>query len=294
MHGKTVLVTGATAGIGFHIARMLAAQGAKLIITGRDTDRGRAAVETISICAGNAPVDFFPADLSLISENLRLASEVAKRVGRLDVLVNNVGGCGPGSRMETAEGNETTLALNFLGPFALTTRLLPALKRSPQPRVVDISSSAFQMWKRDPFEDLDAKTHYVAIQACAHAKLLGLLFTLALARREKGVLVNAVNPGMAWTPGTEALTREAVPAWRFIWPFVRWFQRRSSPETAVRGPVFLASAPEASFSGRYLAGVKAESLPARVRDLATQDRAWELGAKLVERGPEPSLQGAPS
>ncbi len=284
MNGKTVLVTGATAGIGFHVADALAKRGARGFITGRDAERGRAAVAQMqSHAGGGAAVDFLAADLGLASENIRLAAEIDRRVSQLDVLVNNVGGCGPGQRTETAEGFETTLALNFVGPFALTLGLLPALKRSPQARIVNIGSSAFQMWKRDPFEDVDAKDGYIAIQACAHAKLLNLLFTLALARREETVRINAINPGMAWTPGTQALTPDAVPAWRFIWPVVRWFQRRASPEAAARGPVFLASAAEATFSGRYLEGTKAESLPTRVLDHGTQDRVWELGRALVER-----------
>jgi|HubBroStandDraft_1064217.scaffolds.fasta_scaffold00886_13 NAD(P)-dependent dehydrogenase (short-subunit alcohol dehydrogenase family) len=283
MLGKTVLVTGATAGIGFHVARALAAKGARVIVTGRDEARGRAAVEQIRSRASGVAIEFLPASSALVSDNIRLASEVARLVEHLDVLVNNVGGCGPGKRTETSEGCEATMALNFVGPFALTTQLLPLLKRSPQPRVVTLSSSAFQMWKRDPFEELDARGGYIAIQACAHAKLLGLLFTLALARRERGVRVNAVNPGMAWTPGTQALTKEAVPAWRFIWPLVRWFQRRASPEAAARGPVYLASAPDAIFTGHYLEGIRTESLPAAVLDHATQDRAWELGEALIER-----------
>jgi NAD(P)-dependent dehydrogenase (short-subunit alcohol dehydrogenase family) len=283
MRGKTVLVTGATAGIGFHVAVALAEKGARVIVTGRDEARGRAAVEQIRSRASGVTIEFLPASSELVSDNIRLASEVARLVEHLDVLVNNVGGCGPGKRAETPEGYEATMALNFVGPFALTTQLLPLLKRSPQPRVVNLSSSAFQMWKRDPFEDLDARGGYIAIQACAHAKVLGLLFTLALARRERGALVNAVNPGMAWTPGTQALTQEAVPAWRFIWPIVRWFQRRASPEAAARGPVYLASAPEAIFTGHYLEGVRTESLPAAVLDHATQDRAWELGEAMIER-----------
>jgi NAD(P)-dependent dehydrogenase (short-subunit alcohol dehydrogenase family) len=287
MNGKTVLVTGATAGIGFHVADALAKRGARVFITGRDEERGRAAVVQVQSHAGGAAIDFLAADLALASENTRLAEEISRRAGHLDVLVNNVGGCGPGRRTETAEGFETTLALNFVGPFALTMGLLPALKRSPQARIVNIGSSAFQMWKRDPFEDLDAKDGYVAIKACAHAKLLNLLFTLALARREEAVRINAINPGMAWTPGTQALTPDAVPAWRFIWPVVRWFQRRASPEAAARGPVFLASATEATFSGRYLEGMTADSLPARVLDHGTQDRAWELGTALVERALRP-------
>ena len=124
------------------------------------------------------------------------------------------------SRTETPEGFEASVALNFIGPFALTTHLLPLLSRAPAARVVNVVSSAFEMWTRDPFEDLEHRRSYVAIEAHARAKLLNLLFTLALARRLAGssVVANAVNPGMAWTPGVAALTREALPQWRFIWP----------------------------------------------------------------------------
>lgn len=278
----TALVTGATSGIGFHVAAALAQAGARVLITGRDEARGKAALAQLKLRAQRSEVEFIAADSRMVDENSRLAAEVKRRVSRLDVLVNNVGGCGPARRTETSEGYETTLALNFVGPFALTTALLMALKRSPEARVVNVGSSAFRMWRRDPFEDLHAKDGYIAIQACAHAKLLNLLFALALARREPWLRANAINPGMAWTPGTQALTPEAVPAWRFVWPLVRWFQRRAPAEAAARGPVFLALSPEATFSGRYLEGLKTVALPASVLDHATQDRAWEVGIALVE------------
>jgi hypothetical protein len=141
------------------------------------------------------------------------------------------------------------------------------------------------MWTRDPFDDLQSRERYIFIDAHARAKLLNLLFTLALARKLAGkALVNAVNPGMAWTPGVAALTRPAVPQWRFVWPIVRWVQRRASAETAARAPLFLASSPDlADRSGRYFDGLKEQSVPAHVRDTSQQDRVWEVGESFVTR-----------
>jgi hypothetical protein len=84
---------------------------------------------------------------------------------------------------------------------------------------------------------------------------------------------------MAWTPGTAALTPEAVPQWRWIWPIVRWVQRRASAENAARGPIFLATSPDVTFTGRYFDGLREKPLPHRLRDSALQNRALELGVR---------------
>lgn len=282
MERTTALVTGGTGGIGFHIAAGLASGGARVLVSGRDADRGRAAVEKLRHRAGHERVELVLADASTVAGNHALADEVARRTDRLEVLVNNVGGLSV-DRTETPEGLESTLSLCFVGPFALTGRLLPLLRAAGSARVVQVVSSAFTMWRRDPLEDLDRHGAYPPIEAYAHAKLLGLLFAMGLARREAGseLLANAVNPGMAWTPGTEALTPRAVPAWRFVWPVVRWFQRRASAETAAQGPLFLASSPDAGFSGRYLDGLKEGRLPATLLDPALHDRVWKAGEALV-------------
>jgi NAD(P)-dependent dehydrogenase (short-subunit alcohol dehydrogenase family) len=201
--------------------------------------------------AGHSAIDLIIADAFSVRENLRVAHEVARRAGHADVLVNNVGGgAGFAERRETPEGLEANLALNFVGPFALTTKLLQVLPIAPG-RIVNVVSSAFQMWKRDPFEDVGARTRYVAIQAHAHAKLLNLLFTLALARRLADVdaSVTAVNPGMAWTPGVASLTPQSVPQWRLIWPVVRWIQRKASAESAAHTVAVLATSETAPPSG---------------------------------------------
>lgn len=284
MNGKTVLVTGATAGIGFHAAAALAAMGARVFVTGRNESRGQEAVSKIRSLAGRDIVDFIMTDASSVGGNISLADEVTRRADRLDVLINNVGGGPFPNRTETADGFETTLALNFIGPFALTSRLLPLLLQSGPTRIVNVvSSSAFHFWKQDPFDDLEARQRFVGMEVHAQAKLLNILFTLSLARRlkESTTVVNAVNPGMAWTPGTASLVPQAVPQWRFVWPVVRWFQRRASAEKAARGLVFLASSSGATFSGRFFDGETERPLPEVLADPALQDRVWQLGESLI-------------
>jgi NAD(P)-dependent dehydrogenase (short-subunit alcohol dehydrogenase family) len=285
LHGKSAVVTGGTAGIGFYTALDLARLGARVVVTARNETRGRDAVAQLRAMAGHSDVELLIADASSVCANARLAEALTQRLSRLDILVNNAGGGAFADRAETKEGFEAVLALNFIGPFTLTTRLLPVLSRSGSPRIVNVVSSSFRMWTRDPFDDLQSRERYIFIDAHARAKLLNLLFTLALARKLAGkALVNAVNPGMAWTPGVAALTRPAVPQWRFVWPIVRWVQRRASAETAARAPLFLASSPDlADRSGRYFDGLKEQSVPAHVRDTSQQDRVWEVGESFVTR-----------
>jgi NAD(P)-dependent dehydrogenase (short-subunit alcohol dehydrogenase family) len=286
--GQTVLVTGATSGIGFYTARGLAARGARVLVTGRDPGRGLRALDDLRR-TGHQEVEFLDADHSTVGGNQRLARRVAERLHRLDVLVNNVGGLFA-DRRETADGYEATLAVNAVGPFALTQALLPLLGAAGRSRVVNVVSSAHALWRGDPFDDVPrGAPRHVGLEAHARAKLLALLWTLAFARRPegRGIAVNATNPGMAWTPGTRALTREAVPRWRYVWPLVRLVQRTASPERAARSPIHLASSPDtAGLSGEYFesGGRPAKPSPA-ARDPRNQDRAWRLLSDLVEHAP---------
>jgi retinol dehydrogenase-12 len=137
----------------------------------------------------------------------------------------------------------------------------------------------------------------VGIQTHAHAKLLNLIWTFALAERlkEHGVSVNATNPGAAWTPGTAQLTPEAVPAWKYIWPVVRFFQRRGSPSKAARTPLWLAASGEA----RPITGTYVEKRKKQRPDVAThpgnQRRVTELAKALVSQAPTgtPPLKNNP-
>jgi NAD(P)-dependent dehydrogenase (short-subunit alcohol dehydrogenase family) len=157
MAGRTVLVTGATSGIGRATALGLATMGARIAVTGRDRGRTESAALEIS-AAGGRKVEVFVADLSSQAQVRRLASEVLERLPRIDVLINNAGGYWS-SRHVTADGLERTFAVNHLAPFLLTNLLLDRLERSAPARVVTVASNAHATGRID-FDDLQGELSY--------------------------------------------------------------------------------------------------------------------------------------
>jgi NAD(P)-dependent dehydrogenase (short-subunit alcohol dehydrogenase family) len=287
MQGRTVLITGATAGIGYETARLLARRGADVIITGRDAGRGEDAVVAIRRESGPGSVEFIQADHSTVGGNALLAEQLREAVTALDVLVNNVGGL-YATRWETADGYEATLAMDVVGPFALTRALLPLVEARAPARCVNVVSAAFQMWKQDPFEDVQSRERYVSGDVYAHAKLLKVLLSLALAKRlSPEISVNVVHPGIAWTEMTQATTRETIPSMRLLWPMLRLIQRLGSPEKAARHVAFLASSPDVSgYTGAYFTSKPTpKRLSARELDPGKQERAWQLASLLVADAP---------
>ncbi|HEV8164195.1 MAG TPA: SDR family NAD(P)-dependent oxidoreductase [Actinomycetota bacterium] len=284
LSNRSALVTGATSGIGFATARRLATRGATVLVTGRDPHRGTEAATQLRRAAGHERVEFLRVDHATVAANLALAEELRSRLGRLDVLVNNVGGLQP-TRITTGDGYELTLALNFVAPFVLTGSLLPLLLASGSARLVNVISSAFTMAKGDPLDDLQSEQTYAPLGVLASAKLLALVWTTALAGQHRGGRLSAVavNPGMAWTPGTQALTPDAVPAWRYIWPIVRFFQRRADPDRAAASCTALVTAPAGAIDGRYFDGRKPHPLPRHVLDPDLQNRVLRLGRDLADR-----------
>lgn len=287
--GKTALVTGATSGIGSHTASALARMGATVYITGRDVSRGQEAERQMRATAGHAGVYFIKADAATVGGNQQLAQHLLAETDRLDILVNNVGG-GYNDRWETTDGYEATLAMNFVGPFALTEALLPLLFASAPARIVNLASMSHRWWKGDPFADIQSTESYLTSRAYGRSKLLNVMWTFALARRldGSGVVANSADPGGAWTSMTQAFAPRSMPGWvRPFWPLLRLLQRRGSAEQAARSSIFLASAPEAaSMTGTYIGSNlrPADPAPAAL-DSANQEKAWELATTLVSNAP---------
>jgi NAD(P)-dependent dehydrogenase (short-subunit alcohol dehydrogenase family) len=294
---RVVLVTGATSGIGFHTARELAARGASVIITGRDHGRGEDAVRAISSTAGHTRVWFIQADHSTVGTNSQLGETVTELLGKLglalqvDVLVNNVGGIFA-TRTVTADGYEATLAVNFLAPVVLTHSLLPLLRASGSARCVNVTSSLAWLAKQVPGDllaDIQSTRDYVGIRAHARAKLLTAAWTLAISRQQAGtgMVAVTVNPGMAWTTMTQALTPQVVPSWRYVYPLVRFFQKRGDPAKAARVCVELAwTASPAAVSGQYITEHgKPGRYPADVADPAIQDQVVSTAEDLARDAP---------
>jgi NAD(P)-dependent dehydrogenase (short-subunit alcohol dehydrogenase family) len=277
---RTVLVTGASSGIGRATAEGLAAMGAHVAITGRDRERTEAAAREIRQACGGQ-VDVFVADLSSQAEVRRMAGEVLACLPRIDVLGNNVGGYWD-TRHVTADGLERTFALNHLAPYLLTRLLLGRLQESAPARVVTVSSGAHTMGRID-FDDLGLERSYSGMKAYSQSKLANLLFTYELARRlgAGGVTANAVHPGMVNTGfGAE----DAGTIQRLFTPLMRPFMK--SPAQGAATSVYLASSPEVDgVTGSYFADCKPRASSKRSHDLATAERLWQVSADLVGLAP---------
>jgi retinol dehydrogenase-14 len=276
MTGRTVLVTGATAGIGKATAVGLAAMGAHVAITGRDRERTEAAARDVR-AAGSGPVDMFIADLSSQAEVHRLAGELLERLTRIHVLVNNVGGYW-NTRHITADGLERTFALNHLAPFLLTNLLLDRMTRSGPARVVTVASHAHTMGRID-FDDLQGERSYSGSRAYDQSKLANVLFAYELARRLTGTTVtsNALHPGVVRTSfGAE----DPGGAQRLLVPLIRPFLK--SPTRGAATSIHLASAPElVQVTGGYFAGRTAKRSSERSYDEQVAARLWQASADPV-------------
>jgi retinol dehydrogenase 14 len=276
MVGKTVLITGATSGIGRATALGLARMGAHLAIIGRDRVRTEGAAREIH-AAGDGRVDLFIADLSSQSQVRDLAEELLQTLPRIHVLINNVGGYFD-SRHVTADRLERTFALNHLAPFLLTSLLMEKLKQSASARVVTVSSNA-QATGRIDFSDLQGERSYSGARAYSQSKLANVLFSYELARRLKGTSVtsNALHPGVA---STSFGTDDPATVQRIFIPFLRPFMK--SPTQGAVTSIHLASAPELEqVSGRYFANSHPKKSSGPSYDQATAARLWQVSADLV-------------
>ena len=275
MTGKTVLVTGASGGIGLATAAGVARLGARVGLVGRDAARSEAAAERLRAAGGQ--VDVFVADMSSQGEVRRLAEEVLTAYPRLDVLVNNVGGYWA-TRHPTVDGLEHTFAVNHLAPFLLTNLLLDRLRASAPARVVTVSSGAHAMGIID-FEDLHGERVYSGERAYNQSKLANVMFTYELARRLRGagVTANALHPGVVRTN----FGREDAKGWmRLMLPVIRSFLK--SPEKGAAISVYLASSPEVQgVTGQYFAGQRAKRSSTASYDTTAAARLWDVSATLV-------------
>jgi len=192
--GKTVLITGATDGVGRRVAQRLARAGTTVLVHGRDPIRGAQVLAEIRN-AGGAGV-FYPADLASLSEVRRLAETIRRDHQRLDILINNAGiGVGPrGSARQTSQdGHELRFAVNYLSGLLLTRLLLPLLKATETSRIVNVASVGQQPID---FADVMLARGYSGTRAYCQSKLAQIMFTFDLARELEGsgTVVNCLHP----------------------------------------------------------------------------------------------------
>jgi retinol dehydrogenase-12 len=269
MRGKTVVVTGASSGIGRAAAIELAKQGANVVPVGRDAKRTGSVARKV----GAEPIQ---ADFSSLEEVRRVAEFLLDRHDRIDVLVNNAG-LVAARRTLTADGLELTMAVNHFAPFLLTNLLLDRLKASAPARVVTTASDAHRGGLID-LTDLNGERKWSAWSAYGTSKLANILFTRALARRLEGagVVANCQHPGVIRT----GLARGAPPLIRLGWRAASVFF--GSPRKGAATIVYLASAPEAAnVTGGYFSDSRPATPSAQAQDDDLAGRLWDASVRLT-------------
>ena len=202
MTPRTIVITGASDGIGAAAARTLAKAGDQVVVVGRSAEKTRAIAKELD-------ADYFVSDFSELAQVRTLAAQLESDYPRIDVLANNAGGI-MGKRTLTVDGNESTFQINHLAPFLLTTLLMDTLVAS-NAKVISTSSGANNFGKLDLF-DLTAEHTYSTNRAYGTGKLANILFTSELHRRfgEKGITTAAFHPGVVRTN----FAAESTTQWR--------------------------------------------------------------------------------
>jgi len=271
--GRVALVTGATDGIGKETARALAERGAHVLVHGRTLEKARRVADEIRAAVGAGDrVEPCAADFSRLAEVRSLGESLAARP-KLDLLINNAG-VFVHERTLTADGFETTFAVNHLAPFLLTLLLVPRLVASEPSRVVNVSSIAHSRGRLD-FDDLDGAQRFEGYRAYATSKLANVLFSSELARRlaGKGVTSNALHPGVI---STKLL-------------MTGFGSTGASLEKGAATSLMVALDPAlATTTGRYFSDEREVSPSAAARDESLQQKLWEVS---LERTGAPDVTG---
>ncbi|MCI2416476.1 SDR family NAD(P)-dependent oxidoreductase [Saccharopolyspora sp. K220] len=268
---RTVLVTGATSGLGRALAGRLARSGFRVLIHGRDAERAERARTEIAAATGSDRLDVLIADLAELRQVEQLANDVRLRCDRLDVLVNNAGiGSGPpgSGRAESRDGIELRFAVNYLAGYHLTRLLQSLLIASAPARVVNVASAG-----QHPidFDDPMLTRNYIGSRAYAQSKLAQIMFTFDLAARLRGggVTVNALHPA---TYMNTAMVREAG-----VTPV-------GTVAEGVEATMHLVADPGLDeVTGEYFHGIRACRALEQTYDEQARAQLRELSDKLVEQ-----------
>jgi NAD(P)-dependent dehydrogenase (short-subunit alcohol dehydrogenase family) len=276
MLGKTIVITGATSGIGEVAAIALARQGARIVFTARDRERANDTLAKLRAANGAADHAFHMADLSTLAEMKRIG-EVLGREPQIDVLVNNAGALF-NTRRETADGLEMTFAVNHMAYFVVTNMLLSKLK--PGARIVNTASDAHRGAVLD-FSDLQSRKRYMGFRVYSKSKLCNILFTRELARRlPSGITANSLHPGFV-------ATRFGDQSGGFMQRLVSVAKPVGaiSPEKGAATIIHLATSPDvASISGEYFYKCKLHTPTAQAQNDADAKRLWEVSAGIAGLG----------
>jgi retinol dehydrogenase-13 len=238
MKQKTILITGATSGIGKETAKELASLGATIVFTSRDQKRGDDVRKELVEETGNEKIFSEYCDLASFDSIRDFCKNFLQNYDRLDVLINNAGTWNKSKKL-SKDGIEMTFAVNHLAPFLMTNLLLERIKESAPARIITLSS-ALHFSAKSPFEHTEDERAFKGMQAYNDSKLANVLFTKELARKLEGtrVTANAIMPGFIAT----GLFRDNNI---FLKKFISFIAK--SPKKGAETSVYLASSPEVEF-----------------------------------------------
>ncbi len=278
MGGKVCLVTGASHGIGFYVARGLATMGAFVVLASHHRGRGESARQKINTFTGKNSTDFMLVDLSSRDDIREFTFEFKQRYEHLDVLVNNAGGFFL-NREESVDGIEMTFALNHLNYFMTTLLLMRPLLSAHAARIVNVSSGSHRGEKMR-FDDLQFENGYNAMAAYGQSELANLLFTYELYQRlaDTDVTVNALHPGFVNTH----FAKQNGPVVRAVMNVVH-FLFAKSPQEGAETPIYLASSPEVEgVTGKYFIDKEPVRSSEASYDPDAARRLWEISENLCD------------
>jgi NAD(P)-dependent dehydrogenase (short-subunit alcohol dehydrogenase family) len=267
----TVLVTGATDGLGKRVTQELAAGDATVLLHGRSPERLEATLEELGRETGGERLGSYLADLSSLGEVRGMAEQVLSEHDRLDVLVNNAGIISR-EREESGDGHELTFAVNHLSHFLLTGLLVPLLRESAPARVVNVASAG-----QSPidFDDPMLERGYDAMKAYSQSKLAQVMFTFELAERlqDTGVAANALHPASLMD------TKMVHDTFGYT---------MSTVEQGAEAVVRLAASPEVEgATGRYFDGTREARANRQAYDVEARRRLWAFSEELCGSVLEP-------
>jgi NAD(P)-dependent dehydrogenase (short-subunit alcohol dehydrogenase family) len=270
LDGRTILITGSTDGVGKLVAARLAQAGARVLLHGRNPEKGAQVLEEIRAAAPESRIEFHLADLASLQDVRRLAAAITAKHDRLDVLINNAGiGFGPRRAMRrevSRDGHELRFAVNYLAGFLLTQLLLPTLRRSAPARIVNVASIG--QYPID-FEDVMLAQHYDGTRAYRQSKLAQVMFTFDLADRLRGsgVTVNCLHP--ATLMNTNMVIESG-------------YAPMSRVEDGTGAILHLAVSPDLEGkTGLYFDGQRPARANAQAYDTDARRRLWDLSLQLT-------------
>ncbi|MDB4927090.1 SDR family oxidoreductase [Mucilaginibacter sp.] len=277
MATKTTVLTGATSGIGEATALALAKKGHALYLLVRNVQKGEELKERLIKETGNKDIFVVKCDLSDLASVAAAADELNAKLFNINVLINNAGGIFNKYEL-SKDGYEMTFALNHLGHFLLTTRLMPLLEKG-HARIINLSSDAHKMGRPD-FDNLQKQEGYSAMRAYGTAKLFNIYFTKSLAEKyaDKGITAYALHPGIVKTSFGAQLSGFGKALIWLAGPFM------ITPEKGAETTIYLATeAKIESKSGKYFNKKKVTKPAAVANNVNARNQLWNRSEQLINK-----------